>query len=65
MSYKVCANTTGGFDIKEIDTDATIVLKAVEGKARDLCRKLNLGAGFNGWTPAFMTEQFPLTCTPE
>lgn len=65
MSYQVHANKVGGFDIFETDTDMTIELKATELRARNLCRKLNLGSGFNGWTPSFMATLYPLTSSEE
>lgn len=55
MSYKV-QQTEEGFDILERKTDVTINLKTNESRARDLCRKLNLGSGFNGFTPDFFAN---------
>lgn len=52
MSYKVQENN-GTFDIVESKTSVVITLKTNEKRARDLCRKLNLGTGFNGFTPDF------------
>lgn len=65
MSYQVHTNSTGGYDIFESTTDTTIVLGAVETRARNICRKMNLGSGFNGWTPDFITVRYPLTVTEE
>jgi len=53
MSYAVKLDK-GQYDILEKETDTTIELNAKEKTARDICRKLNLGAGFNGWTPEFV-----------
>lgn len=61
MSYKVTKNEKGTFDIFEMDTGTTIELCSGESKARDLCRKLNLGSGFGGWTPSFLAVGYPLT----
>lgn len=62
MSYKV--NKSGNaFDVYEIDSDVLIELSASESRARDVCRKLNLGSGFNGWTPPFFAAKFPLPTT--
>lgn len=61
MSYKVMKNDTGTFDIVEVGTDMTIELRATEERARGLCRKLNLGSGFAGWTPSFLAVGYPLT----
>lgn len=58
MSYKVTANVKGTFDILESDTSTTIELGFPESRARDLCRKVNLGSGFNGWTPQFIVVSY-------
>lgn len=52
MSYTV-KEKDGSFDIYEKNSDVLIELKSEEKRAKDLCRKLNLGSGFNGWTPLF------------
>lgn len=52
MSYYV-KEVEGAYDIIEKDTDTVIDLKTNEKRARDICRKMNLGAGFNGFTPLF------------
>lgn len=57
MSYAV-KETLGTFDIIEKDTDVKIVLKTDEKIAKSVCRKLNLGAGFNGWTPLFFSVKY-------
>jgi hypothetical protein len=56
MSYSVKQGKTG-YNIIEKDTDLTIELERSEKEARDLCRKMNLGSGFNGWTPTFFTPK--------
>lgn len=61
MSYKVTKNQKGTFDIIEVDTSITIELRSTQIKAREVCRKLNLGSGFNGWTPPFIAIGYPLT----
>ena len=55
MSYKV-KHSVNGYDIIEKETDVVINLKYAEKKARDLCRKMNLGSGFNGFTPDFFAN---------
>lgn len=57
MSYAV-KETLGTFDIIEKNTDVKIVLKTDEKIAKSVCRKLNLGAGFNGWTPLFFSIKY-------
>lgn len=64
MSYKV--NKTGDvYGLFETESTLTIELHATEDKARELCRKANLGSGFNGWTPPFFAVKYPLTTQPE
>jgi hypothetical protein len=60
MSYKVITEENT-YSIFEKESDITIDLRTDEKKARDLCRKLNLGSGFNGWTPPFFAVKYPLT----
>lgn len=57
MSYAVKENN-GSFDIYEKNSDVLIELKSEEKRAKDLCRKLNLGSGFNGWTPPFFAVKY-------
>lgn len=60
MKYKISKNLTGGFDIIEKQTNVTIQLEMIELKAKEICRKLNLGSGFDGWTPEFVSVKYPL-----
>lgn len=57
MSYSV-KETSGQFNIYEKKADVLIELGYNESKAKDVCRKLNLGSGFNGWTPTFFTVKY-------
>jgi hypothetical protein len=59
MSYSVKRGESG-YNIVEKDTNLTIELERSEKEARDLCRKMNLGSGFNGWTPTFFTSKMEL-----
>jgi hypothetical protein len=52
MSYRVI-ETEKGLAISEKESNTLIELKKSEKDIRDICRKLNLGSGFNGWTPQF------------
>jgi hypothetical protein len=59
MSYSVCKNERGQFDIFEKQSETIIQLsRPTEDETRDICRKLNLGSGFNGWTPEFLAKKF-------
>lgn len=57
MSYAVTAKE-GKYDLFEKSSDVLIELDYEEKKAKDICRKLNLGAGFNGWTPPFFAVKY-------
>lgn len=57
MSYRVM-KTPEGCDLFETESDTIIELKRSEKEVKDLCRKLNLGSGFNGWTPSFVAKKF-------
>lgn len=54
MSYHV-KESDNKFSVVEKGTDLVIKTTSVQKEARDLCRSLNLGAGFDGWTPEFFT----------
>ena len=56
MTYSVIQDQEF-FGILEKDTKLIVALVDKENKARNLCRSLNLGSGFNGMTPEFMTIQ--------
>jgi hypothetical protein len=56
MSY-VVKEANGKFNILEKNSETMIELECDEKRARDVCRKLNLGSGFNGWTPAFVADK--------
>lgn len=57
MSY-ILKKTDTAYNIYEKSSDVTIELSSEEKKAKDLCRKLNLGSGFNGWTPLFFAVKY-------
>jgi hypothetical protein len=57
MSYSV-KEIQGTHVILEKESETIIELKGDEKKAREMCRKLNLGAGFNGWTPVFLAKSY-------
>jgi hypothetical protein len=57
MSYVLKKSDTA-YNIYEKSSDVLIELSLEEKKAKDLCRKLNLGSGFNGWTPLFFAVKY-------
>lgn len=44
-------------DVVEVNTGHKIREGLSVDKARELCRGLNFGKGFDGWTPAFFLEK--------
>jgi len=56
MSYRIL-ETEKGYDIVEKETGVVIELSRTEKDARNICRKLNLGSGFCGWTPMFLAKK--------
>ena len=58
MSY-IVQKTEKAFDIIEKDNNLIIKTTSDESEARKLCRSLNLGAGFNGFTPPFFCYSYP------
>jgi len=57
MTYRV-QQTDNSYNIIEKDTELNIFQTHRERDARELCRSLNLGSGFNGYTPFFFTQGF-------
>lgn len=57
MSYRVEKQDPNTFVVIEGDTGLTIDAFRSEQKARDVCRNLNLGSGFQGWTPTFFCNE--------
>jgi hypothetical protein len=57
MTYRV-EKENGVFLVIEKDTDQIVFDCGCENEARDYCRVLNLGSGFNGYTPSFFLQNF-------
>lgn len=55
MTYRV-EKEKDQYRVIEKDTDLIIQLISNEEEARELCRSLNLGSGFNGFTPTFFSK---------
>ena len=45
-------------DVLETTTNHIICSKLPQKEAKSVCRNLNFGGGFDGWTPAFFLEKF-------
>lgn len=57
MSYKVEKDENDNYSIVENETERIVDTSKSEKKARNVCRNLNLGAGFQGWTPDFFCSK--------
>lgn len=51
-------NYTSKWEIYEITTDQRVQSCRTKDEARRLTRLLNLGSGFNGFTPRFITVEY-------
>ena len=60
MPYKT-VEIKGEFHVTESGTDLVIMKTDVKEDARKMTRSLNLGAGFNGFTPTFFTYDYGQT----
>ena len=56
MSYKQIKIKPNKYNIMENETGNVIVIEDNEKNIKTICRKLNLGSGFNGFTPQFFSE---------
>jgi hypothetical protein len=56
MNYKLVENKNKSvYYVKETKTDHIIESFSNFAEAKNFMKQLNLGGGFDGWTPAFMT----------
>lgn len=53
MTYRIIDGTNHKYNIEEKDTGQIVWSTNKSQEARTLTRKLNLGSGFAGYTPAF------------
>jgi hypothetical protein len=54
MSYRVIQDK-----VVEKGTDLVVYRSDVVEDVTSVCRTLNLGGGFNGFTPSFFCEEYP------
>lgn len=65
MNYKIVIDPSGA-DILETTTKQIVNTKSLMNEdAKKLCRNLNLGGGFDGWTPAFFVDNTRWTVVHE
>lgn len=48
----------GTYAVQELATELIVAKKLLKEEAKLLCRKLNLGSGFDGRTPQFFMKDF-------
>ena len=60
MSYRVVEDEKTN-NIVEKETELVIAKIRSSREARKMCRSLNLGSGFNGYTPVFFTLEYKQT----
>lgn len=59
MNYNMVENKNKMYDVVETATDQ-VIYTSNEKDARLFMRHLNLGGGFDGWTPSFLLKNFML-----
>ncbi len=66
MNYKVINYTADintpnvqSVDIEEKNTGYLVLEDVLVGEARKIARHLNMGGGFDGWTPGFFLAKVP------
>lgn len=58
MAYRVNENKNL-FEIIEKGSELVVATRKDKNEAVKLCRTLNLGSGFDGFTPPFFTLKYP------
>lgn len=53
MNYKL-KESSGKFQVYETSTEQVIKTFSTKTEARSFMKRLNLGAGFDGWSPTFI-----------
>lgn len=58
MSYTV-VTSENSYKVVEKGSGLVVSVYKIETDARNICRSLNLGSGFDGWTPPFFAAEYP------
>jgi len=58
MNYKVVENSKTSYSVYETKTEQVIKEFNTRSDARKLMKTLNLGNGFDSWTPTFFLKPF-------
>jgi hypothetical protein len=56
MNYKINATPTNSFEVVETNTEQVVKTFMALKDAKKFMRSLNLGGGFDGWTPTFFLK---------
>lgn len=59
MNYKIVMNSVN-FDVIETCTEQVIRTFEAHKEAKKFLRHLNLGGGFDGWTPTFFLKKIEI-----
>jgi len=57
MNYKIIKQNDVVSSVFETRTDQYVAMSIPANEAKDLCRHLNFGGGFDGATPSFFLQQ--------
>ena len=57
MNYNIIKQNDFVSSIFETRTEQYVALSLPANEAKDLCRSLNFGSGFDGFTPSFFNER--------
>ena len=60
MNYKINATPTNSFEVVETSTEQVVKTFITSKDAKKFMRSLNLGGGFDGWTPTFFLKKLNL-----
>lgn len=57
VNYKVEQTSDKKFSVKEVKTEQIIKVFSNNKDAREYMKGLNLGRGFDGWSPSFILKK--------
>lgn len=60
MNYKIKEVNKEEFEVLETQTNQTVKKFNTYQEAKKFLRHLNLGGGFDGWTPTFVLKKFSI-----
>jgi hypothetical protein len=60
MNYKTIQTTSQKYNVIETTTNQIVKVFTLQKEAKEFMRHLNLGGGFDGWTPSFLLKNVGL-----